>query len=486
MTHFQELLSEFLKIKNTTIYTLAKLSGVERSHIQKMKSGSRIPANEETVINLSQALMLTPSENAEFIRAYRIAKMGEHNYYRRQFVKEIVESFYDVRSSSAIITESATQSSLHMKQNQEIITGKINIQKIIKTMLEIEAAKENACIKLITQPMFTYLYDCIATMDLNRNNTTVENIISFDKTTDEKSVLYNLNLFKCLVPLLFACNNFHSYYIYEYVNAVFNESSVLPYKIITSDYVLQISYDIDQAMLSANPQMIDIVQQAFEKKKLLAKPIYRTIKPDPDSYYAVTPNFMEFDSPQTYGLLYQPSMPPFCDLETMHECINKDILTPEMLSGWAKHFTSMNNYKGVLNMAFTLEGMKLFLETGQIMEIPNFMLASRPGKCQRLQMMRRFIDAVKSGRVRASVVKTPLFNLPLPVILIAYSKQNIVLHYLDQQNGIYFIRLEEISLINAFYDFITWNMDGDFVYPEEESLALIEKTYEKYAKLYLH
>ena len=42
MQEFHKLLTRFINEKNTTIYTLAKNTGIERSYIQKMKSGSRI------------------------------------------------------------------------------------------------------------------------------------------------------------------------------------------------------------------------------------------------------------------------------------------------------------------------------------------------------------------------------------------------------------------------------------------------------------
>jgi hypothetical protein len=57
-----------------------------------------------------------------------------------------------------------------------------------------------------------------------------------------------------------------------------------------------------------------------------------------------------------------------------------------------------------------------------------------------------------------------------------------VLHYFDQKNGIFFFTLEEISLLNAFHDFLTWNMTGDYAYTAEESLAMVEKELDDYLR----
>lgn len=49
MNPFQKFLNEFINAKSKTIYALAKISGVERSFVQKMKNGSRIPTEISSI-----------------------------------------------------------------------------------------------------------------------------------------------------------------------------------------------------------------------------------------------------------------------------------------------------------------------------------------------------------------------------------------------------------------------------------------------------
>ena len=93
MQEFHKLLTRFINEKNTTIYTLAKNTGIERSYIQKMKSGARIPGEKSTILKLAKGLMLTANESAQLVQAYSIAKMGEGKYYQRMFVQNIISSF---------------------------------------------------------------------------------------------------------------------------------------------------------------------------------------------------------------------------------------------------------------------------------------------------------------------------------------------------------------------------------------------------------
>ena len=39
---------------------------------------------------------------------------------------------------------------------------------------------------------------------------------------------------------------------------------------------------------------------------------------------------------------------------------------------------------------------------------------------------------------------------------------------------------EEISLVNAFHDFLMWIQDCDLVYTQEESLEILQNVYKKH------
>lgn len=63
----------------------------------------------------------------------------------------------------------------------------------------------------MVQPEYQYIFDCLTSIDFNRNNTLVEAIIVFDKNEGHKSTTYKLNILQKLVPILFQCEVFHPY-----------------------------------------------------------------------------------------------------------------------------------------------------------------------------------------------------------------------------------------------------------------------------------
>lgn len=137
MNPFQKLLNEFIDAKEVTVYALAKISGVERSYIQKMKNGTRMPNDEAFVHSLAQALMLTPAETMELVQAYRITKMGEDNFYRREHVKNIITSFCDTQITSKLITHNNNTQALDLQETHAYIDGTANINKLVKAVLDV-------------------------------------------------------------------------------------------------------------------------------------------------------------------------------------------------------------------------------------------------------------------------------------------------------------------------------------------------------------
>ena len=187
MQEFHKLLTRFINEKNTTIYTLAKNTGIERSYIQKMKSGARIPGEKSTILKLAKGLMLTANESAQLVQAYSIAKMGEGKYYQRMFVQNIISSFAEVQTKNTLILECNTQNNLVMSNDYEHISGVSAVHKVLRAVMEIEASKEDGCIRIIAQPSFSYIYDCISTLN---SSTNVENIITLYKQDNDLSLIH--------------------------------------------------------------------------------------------------------------------------------------------------------------------------------------------------------------------------------------------------------------------------------------------------------
>lgn len=480
MTIFADTLRKYLESKNTTIYNIAKTSGVDRTLIQHMKTGKRLPANASVIYAIAKALMLNLCETEELIRAYDITHMGEDNYFRREHVSKIISSFYDMNTASKLVLPKVSQDTLEMNEPLKEIVGHSNINRIVKAIIETETNKKGGHVKIMVQPEYTYIYDCLTSIDFNSNNTNVEAIIVFDKNEGHKSTIYNLNILEKLVPILFQCDVFHPYYIYENVDSLFNKNSFLPYKIITSDFVIAISYDQSKAVLYRDASMIKLLNETFQKQLNIATPICHTFHPTPAEYLASTfaPN-EDLDADTIYELFYQPCFPSFCPNDILLDRLNTDIIPPEMQNVIVDYFSKIRAQYQNKHISFTLEGLNYFMETGRVTEIPDFMYSYLTPP-QRLTMLKAIVASVDDGSFTPHIIRSERLTVPSPICICAPNEHKVIIYYFSPDKGQYIFSLQELSLVQAFYDFLTYLHESPLVYSLDESKAMLHNVLEKY------
>lgn len=483
MTIFADTLRKYLESKNTTIYNIAKISGVDRTMIQHMKAGKRLPANVSDVQAIAKAMMLNLSETEELIRTYHITHMGEENYFRREHVSKIISSFYDMNAASKLVLPKGSQDTLEMSESLKEIVGRSNINRIVKAILEMEANKKGGHVKIMVQPEYSYLFDCLTSIDFGSNDASVDALIVFDKNEGHKSTVYNLNVLEKLVPILFQCEVFHPYYIYENVDSLFNKNSFLPYKIITSEFAIGISYDHDKAILYHNDSMVNLLSETFHKQLSIATPICQTFHPTPAEYLEATFSQEEdLLSEEVYELFYQPCFPSFCPDAILLDRLNTDIIPPPMVGVIVDYFAKIRAQYKNKHISFTLEGLNYFMETGHITEIPDFMYTYLTPP-QRLAMLKRIVNAVDDGSFTPRIIKSEKFTIPSPICICAPSEHKVIIYYFSPDKGQYIFYLQELSLVHAFYDFLTYLPESTLVYTADESKELLHNVLRKYQQL---
>lgn len=491
MTIFADTLRKYLESKNTTIYTISKISGVERTMIQHMKAGKRLPSNISDVQAIAKAMMLNLSETEELLRAYNITHMGEENYFRREHVGKIISSFYDMNTASKLVLPKGSQDTLQLNEPLKKIIGRSNINRIVKAILEMEANKKGGHVKIMVQPEYGYLFDCLTSVDFSSNDTNVEAIIVFDKNEGHKSTIYNLNVLEKLVPILFQCEVFHPYYIYENVDSLFNKNTLLPYKIITSDFAIGISYEHDKAMLYHDSSMINLLNETFQKQFVISTPICQTFHPTPEEYLLSTFNQDDENSKEQqneqnkdeyYELFYQPCFPSFCPEDILLDRLNTALIPPEMQSVITTYFEKIRTQYTKKHISFTLEGLNLFMETGRVTEIPDFMYTYLTPP-QRLTLLKNIVVSVDNGSFSPRIIKSEKLTVPSPICICAPNEHKVVIYYFSPDKGQYIFHLQELSLVQAFYDYLRYIPDSLLVYDAEESKQLLHTVFDKYKAL---
>ena len=80
MSKFSEKCKEYISRSNRNVYQIAKFSGLERTMIQRMVSGSRLP-DINAVKLFCKHIQITKMEEEELLELYKMEKVGKEKFY---------------------------------------------------------------------------------------------------------------------------------------------------------------------------------------------------------------------------------------------------------------------------------------------------------------------------------------------------------------------------------------------------------------------
>lgn len=130
---------------------------------------------------------------------------------------------------------------------------------------------------------------------------------------------------------------------------------------------------------------------------------------------------------------------------------------------------------------FTRKGLEYFMQTGKYLVYPED--AYIPASMQtRILLLQRIYEQACEGNFR--LITGRLENLPLSVYLQVSPHCGFLL-FRDHEQHITYLKLEEKSLLHAFYDFMESLESEDYLGSKEETVTYLQDMLEYYKKLSL-
>ena len=360
----------------------------------------------------------------------------------------------------------------------QIITERPQINHLVRTLLEMELQKPNGHVYLIAQPDYQYLYELLASLTCFAPGAKVDNIICFDQTNDDDDC-YNLRCLEKLMPTLLSCPAFEAHCYYDHVDSLFNEWSLLPCMLLTSEYSLCFSADAGQALFFDSPEINKFMKQFFHKKMICTSPICHSLTTSFSNYLEkVIMSGKAADlAPQIYTILYQPCLTPFIDDDIIASHLKMEYFSEDMLRRIATHFAVVK--RTIINSCFTQEGLELFLNTGRITEIPDMFYKPLDVESRR-RVLKNMLRAVDTGFLVPRIINTAKLNLPVALNVEALSPTRIILYLRLENDTTFSLTLNEPSLLHAFYGFMEYIQNSRLVYSQAETLNILQELEKNY------
>ena len=476
MSVFSEKLNEYITASNIKISVLAKLSGVERSYIQKMMSGDRIPTSEEVIQQLSQTLMLSPSQHRILNEAYSITRMGEAVYYRRVLVKRLIE---EIGNSSCTLPETGQGLSAAEPENAVLpIQSRPALTHAFQNFLYRSVENGETVIRLLFQPQNEGLADELLSFCRQNPQIRIEHIICFDSELQyQKENRYNLDCIRRVFPLLLSAAEYIPWFHYDNLNSRMGDSSVFPCFALAGNRVLSFTAGADRGILYTQPDIAPLFERIFFDIRDVCQPLLdHSIVSDGKSFWN---SYLSADIQPglTYYLQYEPCLGLFCSMDMVRRQILPDLPgKEEILAFFEKRLQKVTLLRGGRQNVsfFTEDGLWDFLRSGLVSELPPGIYRPLP-RAFRAELLRRMLSCAEQGIYRPLFVKTEKFKIPRGFSASVEEFQQIHFGLSHPTRGLMSLHLREKSVAFSFRDFLEYLQDTGLIYPREESLEKLRE-----------
>lgn len=251
MKNFSNILSEYVHERKTNISALSSETGIDRTLLHKYISGSRTPSGIETVLQISDGLMLSDEEKFLLCDSYRLASLGEEGYERFMLTEKIFD-FLSSASRPYIPEQTVTQEYLI----PSVISDRFSVDMTIRRIIS-DCRSEK--ILVITPPSYHTVCTELVNACLRRSELRIIQIMMFSPCDSN----LNLRTMRDILPLLVFCDKYTPLINYSMNPDACSSSAMFPNVIITSRYVFCFSSSGDMGILHTSPDIVGIYHKAF-------------------------------------------------------------------------------------------------------------------------------------------------------------------------------------------------------------------------------
>lgn len=458
MSLFSDKLSNYIKKSRLTLLYLSSVSNLDVSYISKIKKGERLPRKKELLVPLVNGLRLSPSEKEDLWDAYKISLIGEEQFLQYKAVKKFLSSISGVHKDSVICRYQ------HKIPSNSVYYGKTDIHRIIQAVLESESSKEDGYIRIVAQPDDPFLMDVLASVSLNRPQMEITQIFCLQIGSEAEKLIYNVESFRLLYPLLAYSDSYCAKYYYDDVPSHINQMNVMPFFILTSSCTVSLSADYTLADVSSDAGRQTLYDSIFRQMLSFTEDLVCH-----DKNFLLIPG----ESPGFTILSAAPFLLPYYSEKALTEMVRKDIPNFEFIAetvlSYKDRIQQMIRNSCQCITFFTEKGFKDFLQSGFLPGFSEELFY--PFKTQdTISALRQFCSKQELRRQTPVLLKPDCLTLNNSFRLFTDSSSNILLFQTEKP-----FFLAEQSLASSVKDFLKYVIDSGDSYSATDTVKYLQK-----------
>ena len=496
-TLLSETLREVITAHSIVVAQLAKQTEINRTTLQHIISGRRVPSKEQ-MDRLLLAIPIPEQQKTVLRQAYEFTTHGPDKFEQREKVKTIIEKIAFASMGELSVTTppqisgdpggalgeapggvpsgasgeapDGASSGIPGTRKAENLYG---IPAIHDALVNIIAEEEDS-VSFFMPPNFPFFYDTL--LAKYTTSQTLALTCFFPMSNEADNIIPDLEYCEAFIPFFASPKySFQAYYM-RGQNALSDASIVpFPYFVLTSRFVLLLSADMAHALLTKEDAFVRMYHKKCQGFLNISSPLY-TAPPLEELIMFL---------PQT------PSKDVFAALENQpcfQYYLTEQIIKKYAIATTAEHIALVQKYTKYINemkkepdlfSAFGQEGLDYFVETGYISVWPPS-LGKPLGVSDRIKLLQRMLNDIKSDVFNCRLVDASKFTIPSRTVTIAIRRKTLFVQCLDYAGGnVKNICLTEKNIVDAFTDFLSNLPKTGLLHSKEETVSAFEAALEK-------
>lgn len=453
MWEFSEMCKSLIQNSNMSIYKIAKLSGLERTALNRMVNGKRL-LNQDDFEKFCDAVRMGKRDRERLSELYMIEKIGKRKYENQKYILKILRYLDSLGGGQQKEKTSFQRENMQQKEGEKekiqkmppeniildsCIVGKASVKALLHKVLRQAIQKEDSTIYTNIPASHTDLFEEMEYLCsiYHRKMKVCHYFMLLSSPENYYNSNYNLEILSNILPQIFSASlEYYPYYTYS--NSMLEDmtNTIMSYFLVTDDYVVQFTQDMDSVIIHHERAVVELYHERIEQ---------------------------ECQSNMHHLL---PEMPKTENIsQRIGECIGRvGDLTYCLVSPVHKRLEKGSN-------TFTEAGLKHFYDTGSIWEPVDACHQPIPIP-QRETVLKELLDGVRCGEIDVRIAGHEIPML-LHISLELY-KQGIQIRICREQNLYKGVFLSESSICESFRDFLDAMIDMKLAQDREGTLKILE------------
>lgn len=261
MSEFSDKCRAFVEKSNTNIYQIAKKSGLDRTMLQKMVKGTKVPS-EPFFEKFCEFLILNKTERSELEELFKIERIGRDVYASRCEIKKLLDEFSKLngnKSTERQLPVDTELGGLLVNEDSIAVDSMFDLVDAIRYVIKEECQVcDHPQIYLDVFEMASFALNQILKygQNLNKQIDCVQFVKLYRSNPTYNSTVENIQVLRTIFP--FAFKYHHSYNVfYSYINGNRSDGNynIWDHCIVTQTKVLLISESCQKGLLVNSPSV---------------------------------------------------------------------------------------------------------------------------------------------------------------------------------------------------------------------------------------